>query len=454
MWKELVLDDDRLQEIAVALMNRIREGLEADHREIPCLPTYLPVDSPDPRGEALVLDLGGTHLRAARMVRNDQGWMMEDGPAKGVLAVRCGKPLHLEEFLEVQVNLLRQVAGCGDGAPSALPLGYCFSYPAASQLDGDAKLLRWTKEVDVPGVQGRPVGKLLLEALQKAGVACGSMTVINDTVAALLAGMDGVIRHHIGLIVGTGTNMACVLPVSRIPKLPPEAQALGRIPVNLESGGFCPPHLTNLDHALDRHSDSPGTQRFEKAVSGAYLGHLLHLAHPEFSFDPALGAEGVARICHSSDTSPAVRATALALLNRSADLVAASLSGLIQVLLQGENEPTEFTSRGATPSQESPDGHVVRVVAEGGLFWGARGYASRVATTLQRLLQQTHQPAIRGASCTVELQEPTQGPDVRGASCEVELVSVPDANLRGTAQAALLAESGRSRFVPTRTAKP
>ena len=30
-----------------------------------------------------------------------------------------------------------------------MPIGYCFSYPAESVLSGDAKLLRWTKGVDI-----------------------------------------------------------------------------------------------------------------------------------------------------------------------------------------------------------------------------------------------------------------------------------------------------------------
>ena len=41
--------------------------------------------------------------------------------------------------------------------------------------------------------------------------------------------------------------------------------------INLESGNFSPPHLTTADDALDRASDNPGAQRFEKAVPGAWL---------------------------------------------------------------------------------------------------------------------------------------------------------------------------------------
>ena len=35
-----------------------------------------------------------------------------------------------------------------------MPIGYCFSYPAESVLSGDAKLLRWTKGVDIKEMVG------------------------------------------------------------------------------------------------------------------------------------------------------------------------------------------------------------------------------------------------------------------------------------------------------------
>ena len=48
-----------------------------------------------------------------------------------------------------------------------MPIGYCFSYPAESVLSGDAKLLRWTKGVDIKEMVGQLVGKPLLDYLNE-----------------------------------------------------------------------------------------------------------------------------------------------------------------------------------------------------------------------------------------------------------------------------------------------
>lgn len=55
----------QLKEIAIALQNRIVEGLEHDGKEISCIPTYVIPKSTDVNGQAVVLDLGGTNYRVA-----------------------------------------------------------------------------------------------------------------------------------------------------------------------------------------------------------------------------------------------------------------------------------------------------------------------------------------------------------------------------------------------------
>ncbi len=48
-----------------------------------------------------------------------------------------------------------------------MPIGYCFSYPTESVPGGDAKLLRWTKGVDIKEMIGKYIGNPLLNYLNE-----------------------------------------------------------------------------------------------------------------------------------------------------------------------------------------------------------------------------------------------------------------------------------------------
>jgi hexokinase len=376
------LAPDQLLDMAQDFAIGVGLGLAQDGQEIKALITYV-TPCATPEREALVVDLGGTSVRAARVAVGPTPRILS-GPAVSDLPVVRGVPLSRTNFLAVQTELLGQVC-----STRPLPLGYCFSYPARSLDDGDAILLNWTKEVFVPDTEGHRVGQMLARAACAAGVPVSTPTVVNDTVAALLAGLAGEsVDGYIGVIVGTGTNMAVHLPSSAIPKFPSGLSWPTRLPVNLESGNYSPPCLNAVDDAVDMASKNPGDQRLEKAVSGAYLGRLLAAAAPGSTFDGESGSAGVVAQAGGGPLAP----LASAILNRSADLVAASLAGLVTI----------------HPAQAQ----IIRVVAEGGLFWGAAGYVKRVRKTLGRLL-----------------------PLLERSGLAIEIVARENANLIGTALA-------------------
>src|SRR5688500_12578551 len=148
----LRLDDARLEEIRAALRERIEVGLARDGTEIKCLPAHLPPPPDGLIGDALVLDTGGTNMRAAMVSIDGSKAEVVRGPIKKRLPVRDGQQLSREEFFRAQAALVAELA-----APKDLPLGYCFSYPSDVQENRDAKLIRWTKGVEVPGVAGQLV---------------------------------------------------------------------------------------------------------------------------------------------------------------------------------------------------------------------------------------------------------------------------------------------------------
>lgn len=65
------------------------------------------------------------------------------------------------------------------------------------------------------------------------------------------------------------------------------------IPVNLESGNFHPPFLTGVDNTVDVISGNPRKQRFEKAVSGMYLGDILKATFPLEEFEKNLSSKNL-----------------------------------------------------------------------------------------------------------------------------------------------------------------
>ena len=127
----------------------------------------------------------------------------------------------------------------------------------------------------------------------------------------------------------------------------------GLIPVNLESGNFHPPFLTAVDNTVDGISGNPGKQRFEKAVSGMYLGDILKATFPLEEFEEKFDAQKLTSIMNYPDIYKEVYVeVAQWIYSRSAQLVAASLTGLI-MLLKSYNKNIRK----------------ICLVAEGSLFW-------------------------------------------------------------------------------------
>ena len=394
------LDNEQLKGIAHAFREKVEEGLNKNNAEIQCIPTFILPKATDVKGKALVLDLGGTNYRVAivdfstekPIIYPNNGWKKDMSIMKSPGYTR-------EELFKELADLIVEIK-----REEEMPIGYCFSYPTESIPGGDARLLRWTKGVDIREMVGQFVGKPLLDYLnEKNKIRFTGVKVLNDTIASLFAGLtDKSYDAYIGLIVGTGTNMATFIPSDKITKLDPECHVQGLIPVNLESGNFYPPFLTAVDDTVDATSDSLGKQRFEKAVSGMYLGDILKAAFPLEEFEERFDARKLTAIMNYPDIHKDIYVqVAHWIYNRSAQLVAASLAGLI-ALLKSYNR----------------DIHRVCLIAEGSLFWSEsrkdRNYNILVMEKLQELLRE------------LELED-----------VEVHINSMDNANLIGTGIAAL-----------------
>lgn len=271
----LLANEFRLGEIDPEdLLRRFDEemtrGLNGSDSSLAMIPSYITADCAVPvETSVAAIDAGGTNLRAAVLRFDAQGTPHMDHFSRYRMPGTEGR-LSAERFYSLLADAALIAASNADR------IGFCFSYPAEVTPEGDARLLRWVKQVQAPDVVGTRVGSGLREALARRG--CDRpVTVLNDTVATLLAGKSVGMRRryssYVGFIHGTGTNTAYAERHSLIRKCP-ELDPAGAMIVNVESGNFGGAPRSRLDKIFDATTADTGSYPFEKMLTGAYLGGL------------------------------------------------------------------------------------------------------------------------------------------------------------------------------------
>ncbi|MCL2111657.1 MAG: hypothetical protein FWH32_05355 [Clostridiales bacterium] len=234
-------------------------GLSGRDSSLMMLPSYLGVTpKAPPDGSAIAIDAGGTNLRVALV-----GFAPGAAPAVSKYEKRripgTDGIVSCERFFDLIVEYI------GDMTETSNEVGFCFSFPSEIGADRDGKIVGFNKEVKVRGSEGASIGGELNAALARAGKDPVKVTVLNDTVAALvgavfaggLYGMGG----YIGLIYGTGINI-CYYDAEK-----------GML-INTEAGCYDGFRQSGCDTEIDAESDRPRDHMFEKMVSGAYFSTI------------------------------------------------------------------------------------------------------------------------------------------------------------------------------------
>ena len=278
------VDAEHLHEAAANFRQDMRLGLAGSpDSSLRMLPSYLGLPTGAERGDYLALDFGGTNVRVLL-------YRLE-GNGKYEMLSHVAKPLKVEgvyDFIGAEATgeqmfdfiaaLVDEAVG-GDHETPYL-LGHTFSFPSAQTNINDARLIIWTKEFAARGVEGEVVNDLLRAALVRQGLTnVTPNSVINDTVAVLLAAAYINGDTQIGAIYATGHNTCYLEPYTGTAQPP--------MILNMESGGFSKLVPNRFDVALDAASEKKGEQRLEKMVSGRYMGELFEMALAEL-----LGAAG------------------------------------------------------------------------------------------------------------------------------------------------------------------
>lgn len=344
-----------LEAIARDLTRQMARGLVGEPSSLKMLQTFTRQPSGRERGRVVVVDWGGTKARAGlvELGVGGQARIVTEEALTFSEADKRGAPEPVFDLIAGAVGRVVQARGV-----TVAPLAFVYSYPARIERIDRAVALASTKGWALTGLEGQDVAGLLGAALRRAGLErLAVAAVANDTVAALMLqsyrarGRDpGARPADVGLILGTGTNLAADLGPAGIR--------------NLESGNFdgVAAVETPYDAALDRELDEPkpGAQRFEKMVSGYYLGEILRralgdvglrasagLAVP-FALDSAhlsrLAADRSAGlddvdalllalgVASTREERRGVRAVGAAIARRAARLVGAALAGALRFL--------------------------------------------------------------------------------------------------------------------------
>uniref|UniRef100_A0A8C0FPL1 Hexokinase-2 n=1 Tax=Bubo bubo TaxID=30461 RepID=A0A8C0FPL1_BUBBB len=278
----LKLSHEQLLEVKQRMRIEMENGLGKEtHAEatVKMLPTYV-CSTPDgtEKGDFLALDLGGTNFRVLLVrVRNGmrRGVEMHNKIYSIPVEIMQGTG---EELFDHIVHCISDFLEYMGMKGVSLPLGFTFSFPCQQTNLDEGILLKWTKGFKATGCEGEDVVNLLKEAIhRREEFDLDVVAVVNDTVGTMMTCGYEDPYCEVGLIVGTGSN-ACYMEEMRNLELVEGEE--GRMCVNMEWGAFgdngCLDDIrTEFDLAVDELSLNPGKQRFEKMISGMYLGEIV-----------------------------------------------------------------------------------------------------------------------------------------------------------------------------------
>ncbi|NXS86473.1 HXK2 protein, partial [Erpornis zantholeuca] len=275
----LRLNHADLEKVQALMRHEMEQGLGKNTHataSVRMLPTYVS-HTPDgtERGDFLALDLGGTNFRVLVVHVAEEGISMASEIYVIPAAIMRGTG---EALFDHIIDCIVDFQTKQNLMTHTLPLGFTFSFPCQQVGLDKALLLTWTKGFTASGCVGQDVVQLLREAAQrKQHSGLRVVALLNDTVGTMMScGYDDP-KCEIGLIVGTGTN-ACYMEEMR--NVGTVEGNEGRMCINMEWGAFgdngCLDHIfTHFDRVVDESTINPGKQRFEKLISGMYLGEIV-----------------------------------------------------------------------------------------------------------------------------------------------------------------------------------
>ncbi|XP_029365635.1 hexokinase-2 isoform X2 [Echeneis naucrates] len=278
----LRLSRNQLLEVKERMNEEMARGLSKQTHEqasIKMLPTYVR-STPDgtEHGDFLALDLGGSSFRVLLVQVRSGTKSNVDMHHKIYSIPQETMQGTAEELFDHIVDCIADFLKYRDMRGVSLPLGFTFSFPCHQSKLDQGILLRWTKGFKASGCEGHDVVSLLKDAVRrKQEFDLNFVAVVNDTVGTMMTCSYEDPKCEVGLIVGTGTNACYMEEMHNIELVEGDS---GLMCVNMEWGAFgeggeLDDFCTQFDRVVDACSSNPGKQRYEKMISGMYLGEIV-----------------------------------------------------------------------------------------------------------------------------------------------------------------------------------
>ncbi|KAK9975186.1 hypothetical protein ABG768_023241 [Culter alburnus] len=278
----LRLNRDQLLEVKKRMEEEMNRGLAKKTHSVATvkmLPTFVRA-TPDgtERGDFLALDLGGTNFRVL-LVRVQSGKQRSVEMHNKIYTI----PQDImqgtgEELFDHIVHCIADFLEYMGMKGASLPLGFTFSFPCHQTRLDQGVLIKWTKGFKASGCEGEDVATLLKDAIHRSEeFDLDVVAVVNDTVGTMMTCGYEDPQCEVGLIVGTGTNACYMEEMSNVELVDGDE---GHMCVNMEWGAFgdsgeLDDICTEFDQAVDDQSTYPKKQRYEKMISGMYLGEII-----------------------------------------------------------------------------------------------------------------------------------------------------------------------------------
>ena len=264
--------DISIDEIVKLMLIDMENGLKGKPSSLMMIPTYLSTTGQLPLNKpVVVIDAGGTNLRLAAVQFSENGLDVLKFEKHAMLGVK--EAMTGDQFIDKLVDLLMPFLQYSKN------IGFCFSFPAEILANKDGKIISFSKENKITDYQGIVLGESMNKKLKEKGYQDNiNVVVLNDTVATLLGGpalkKGASIDGQIGLILGTGTNCAYIEKTANIFKI--NCNTMDEMIINTESGMFDKVEQGYFDKLVDNDSFNPGNSKFEKMISGVYLGSVIN----------------------------------------------------------------------------------------------------------------------------------------------------------------------------------
>ncbi|CAJ1943089.1 unnamed protein product [Sphenostylis stenocarpa] len=191
-------------------------------------------------------------------------------------AVLAGPSEEITDYVATEIaKFVSGHSGIDESAPTKNKnLGFTLSYPVDQVMPFMATTFQRKNSNDSVH---KGMVKDLNRALTNHGVKMQVASLVDETIGGLAGGRYYNRESVAAVTLAMNTNAAYVEPAEEVASDLTQSPNSTELVISMEWGNFNSPHLplTSYDASVDAESSNPGSQVFEKLISGMYLGEVV-----------------------------------------------------------------------------------------------------------------------------------------------------------------------------------